>query len=162
MHTCDLQSRNPFWKVCEMCVRAARFWACDVRSHFCTLFGTKRTRNGIFFCLKNCSRTSFSVLEHPFLLWNILFCFQTFFSALKCSFFLEHLIKCWKFAENLLKKMLIYKRCGCRCEVRPPQIEGAHMCACAPKSGCARYMRATQKRVTTHTLILCTGKVIFL
>ena len=34
--------------------------ACDVRSHFCTLFGTKRTKNGIFFVLK-------TVLEHPFL-----------------------------------------------------------------------------------------------
>ena len=33
-HTCDVRShvcvcvRNPFWKVCGMCVRAARFWAC--------------------------------------------------------------------------------------------------------------------------------------
>ena len=27
--------------VCGMCVRAALFWACDVRSHFCTLFASK-------------------------------------------------------------------------------------------------------------------------
>ena len=51
-HSCDVRSHacewNPFWKVCEMCVRAARFWACDVRSHFCTLVGTKRTGNDIF------------------------------------------------------------------------------------------------------------------
>ena len=48
--------------------------------------------------------------------------------------------------------MLIYKRCGCGCEVRPPQIGGAHTCACAPKSGRARCVRATQKTVATHTL----------
>ena len=45
-HTCNVRShvcvcvRNPFWKVCGMCVRAALFWACDVWSHFCTLLHT--------------------------------------------------------------------------------------------------------------------------
>ena len=53
---------------------------------------------------------------------------------------------CWKSFE----KMLIYKRCGC--EVRPPQIGGKHTCACAPKSGRAMWVRATQNRVATHTL----------
>ena len=42
--------------------------------------------------------------------------------------------------------------CGFRCEVRPLQIGGAHTCACAPKSGRARCVRATQKTVATHTL----------
>ena len=46
--------------------------------------------------------------------------------------------------------MLIYKRCGC--EVRPLQIGGAHTCACAPKSGRARCVRATQKMVATNNL----------
>ena len=58
-----------------------------------------------------------------------------------------------KFAKNLLKKMLIYKRCECGCEVRPPQIGGAHTCACVLKFGRARCVRATQKMVTTHTLL---------
>ena len=40
----------------------------------------------------------------------------------------------------------------CGCEVRPLQIGGAHTCACAPKSGRARCVRATQKKVATHTL----------
>ena len=48
--------------------------------------------------------------------------------------------------------MLIYQRCGCGCKVRPLQIGGAHTCACAPKSGRARCVRATQKKVATHTL----------
>ena len=50
--------------------------------------------------------------------------------------------------------MLIYKRCGCGCEVRPLQIGGAHTCACALNSGRARCMRATQKTVATHTLLI--------
>ena len=72
--TCDVRShkcvcvRNPFCKVCEMCVRADLFWTCDVRSHFCTLFGTKLPENATF-CLKR------MILEHPFLLWNIFSCF---------------------------------------------------------------------------------------
>ena len=79
-HTCDVQShvcicvRNPFWKVCEMCLRAACFWACDVRSHFCTLFGTKIPENATF-CLKK------MFLEHLFLLWNVLFCFGSSYSV---------------------------------------------------------------------------------
>ena len=48
--------------------------------------------------------------------------------------------------------MLIYKRCGCGCKVQPPEIGGAHTCACEPKSGRARCVRATQKTVATHTL----------
>ena len=49
--------------------------------------------------------------------------------------------------------MLIYQKCGCGCEVRPLQIGGAHTCVCAPKSGRARCVRATQKTVATHTLV---------
>ena len=48
--------------------------------------------------------------------------------------------------------MLIYQKCGCGCEVRPLKIGGAHMCARAHKSGRARFVRATQKTVATHTL----------
>ena len=59
---------------------------------------------------------------------------------------------CRKKIEKLLKnveKMLMY---GCGCEVRPLKIGGAH--TCAPKSGCARCVRATQKTVATHILLL--------
>ena len=66
--------RNPFWKVCGMCARAALFWACDVRSHFCTLFGTNLPENATF-CLEK------MFLEHLFLLWNVLFCFGSSYSV---------------------------------------------------------------------------------
>ena len=55
---------------------------------------------------------------------------------------------CWKNVE----KMLIYQKCGW--EVWALQIEVVHMYACRSKSGCARYVRATKKRVVTHTLIV--------
>ena len=61
----------------------------------------------------------------------------------------------WKIAEKRLKsaeKFSIYQKCGCGCEVRPLQIGGAHTCACAPKSGGARCVRATQKMVAIYTL----------
>ena len=93
------------------------------------------------FCLKNYSRTSFFVLEHPFLLWSILSCFITSYSVI------EH--------PKNVEKIVIYQKCGCGCEVRPLQIGGAHMCACAPQSGRARCVRATQKTVATHTLEIC-------
>ena len=48
--------------------------------------------------------------------------------------------------------MFIYKRCGCGCEVRPPKNWGARTCACEHKPGRARCVRATQKKVATHTL----------
>ena len=58
-HTCDVRShmcvcvRNPFWKVCGMCMRAARFWACDVRPYFFTLLE------------QNCHKIVWkSILEH--------------------------------------------------------------------------------------------------
>jgi hypothetical protein len=38
--------------------------------------------------------------------------------------------------------------------VRPLQIEGAHTCACGPKPGRARCVRATKKMVTTHALLI--------
>ena len=81
-HTCDVCShmcmcvRNPFWKVCGMCVRAALFWTCDVRSHFahfCTLFRTKLPEMLRF-------RTT---LEHLFLFWIIFSCFRTSYSVLE-------------------------------------------------------------------------------
>ena len=43
------------------------FWACDAQSlfaHFLEQNGQKLA----YFCLRNCFRTSFFVLEHPFLL----------------------------------------------------------------------------------------------
>ena len=58
-HKCDVRSHlwvcvwNPFWKVCGMCVRAARFWACDVRPYFFTLLE------------QNCHKIVWkSILEH--------------------------------------------------------------------------------------------------
>ena len=45
--------------------------------------------------------------------------------------------------------------------MRPPQIGGGHTCACVPKSGPARCMRATPKTVATHTL-LCKGLILLL
>ena len=45
-----------------------------------------------------------------------------------------------------------YQKCGCGWEVRPLQIGCAHTCACAPKSGRAMCVRATQKKVATHAL----------
>ena len=59
--------RNPFWKVCRMCVCAALFRACNVRSHFahfCTLFGTKLPENATFLNILSCFGTSFPVLYH--------------------------------------------------------------------------------------------------
>ena len=58
MHTCDVRShvcvRNPFWKVCGMCVRAAHFWVCDVRPYFLTLLE------------QNCHKIVWKpILEHP-------------------------------------------------------------------------------------------------
>ena len=47
--------RNPFLKVCGMCVHEALFWACDVRLHFCTLLHTfwdKIARKCYFLTLK--------------------------------------------------------------------------------------------------------------
>ena len=82
----------------EKCVRCACVRLVFGRAMCDHTFAHFLEQNGqevAFFCLKNCFRTSFSPLEHPF-------GFQTFFSALKCSILLEHLIKCWKFAENLL------------------------------------------------------------
>ena len=35
---CGSVCRKAFGTVRVMCVRAAGFWECDVRSHFCTLF----------------------------------------------------------------------------------------------------------------------------
>ena len=59
-----------------MCVRAARFWACD-----CTFahFWNKIAR-------KYYSRTSYPVLEHLFLFQNVLSCFITSFSCYRTSF----------------------------------------------------------------------------
>ena len=96
-HTCDVRLhvcvcvRNPFSKVCEMCVRAARFQACDVRLHFAH-FLEQNGKKMAFFCLKNYSWTAlehlFSALELSFLLWNLLSYFETFFPALEHSFLL--------------------------------------------------------------------------
>ena len=52
--------QNPFWKVCGMCVCAALFWACYVRSHFAHFLG-QNCRKMVHF------RTSFPALEHPIL-----------------------------------------------------------------------------------------------
>ena len=79
-HTCDLWSLvcmwKAFWNMHAMCMRAARFWACDVRLHFCTFLHTFWDK-----IARKCY-----VFEHPFLLWNILSCFGSSFSVL------EHLI----------------------------------------------------------------------
>ena len=44
------------------------------------------------------------------------------------------------------------KRCGCVCEVRPPKNWSARTCACEPRSGRARCVRAKQKTVATQPL----------
>ena len=41
--------RKGFETVRAMCVRVACFWVCEVRSHFFTLFGTKRPDNAIMY-----------------------------------------------------------------------------------------------------------------
>ena len=119
-----------------MCVHAARFGRV-MRNHFLHIFWNKTDRNWHIFVLE-------TVLEHLFLFQNILSCFKTFFLALECPILFQNTLKN---DENLL---LIQKRCGCK--VRPPQIGGAHTCACTPKSGRARCVRATQKTVATHAL----------
>merc|ERR1719189_3521910 len=97
---------------------------CD---HTLAHFLHQNSQKNLFFVLiKNYFRISYPVLERPIL-------FRT--------------------PKKLLKKMLIYKRCGCGCEVRPLKIGGAHTCACGPRSGHARCVRATQKMVATHALV---------
>ena len=86
-HTSDVRShvcmcvRNPFWKVCEMCVRADLFWACDVRSHFAHYLG--QIARKCYFLSQKYSRTriSYPDLEHSFLFWIIVFCFRTSYSV---------------------------------------------------------------------------------
>ena len=132
-----------------MCMRAAPFLAWDVRSHFCTLFETKQPEKAIFVLIKIYFRISYPVLEHPFLLQHLSFCFRTFFSALELLFLFQNVLFCFrtpKIFEKLLKKMLIYKRCGC--EVRPLQIGGAHTCACGPKSGRVRCLCVRPKKLS--------------
>ena len=46
--------------------------------------------------------------------------------------------------------MVVYQKC--RCEVQPLQIGGVQTCACEPKSGRARCVRATKIKVATHIL----------
>ena len=87
---CGSACGKAFGTVRAMCVRAACFWVCDVRSHFCTLFGTKLPETAIF-CLKNYFRTSFPILEYLFLFYN--------------TRNIENLQeKDWKNAEKMLKK----------------------------------------------------------
>ena len=68
-----------FATVCAMCVRAARFGVCNVRSHFCSLFGTKQPNNAIIGSKKK-------NLERLFLFWNVISYFRMLFSILKGSF----------------------------------------------------------------------------
>ena len=42
--------------------------------------------NHYFFTMISCFRTSFPVLERPFLFWNVLSCFRTSFSCYRTSF----------------------------------------------------------------------------
>ena len=71
-HTCDVRShvcvcvRNPFCKVCGMCVRASRFLVCDVRPYFCTLL-EQNCQKMLFYNVLSRFRTSFPALERPFL-----------------------------------------------------------------------------------------------
>ena len=91
---CAVAHVRVFWKVCGICVRAALFWACDVRSHFCTLLHIFWGQN----CQKTLHfRTPFPALERPFLFWIILFCFRMSYSVL------EHTKP--KNVEKLLKKV---------------------------------------------------------
>ena len=50
--------------------------------------GTGRgTGQSLFFSMISCFRTSFPVLERPFLFWNVLSCFRTSFSCYRTSFY---------------------------------------------------------------------------
>ena len=105
-------------------------------------FGTKLPDNAA--CgLKTYSRTrmSYLVLEHLFLLWNILSCFRTSYSDLEHPILFlntkKHKINCWKKFEKMMKKKRkidenLYQRCWWRCEVWPLQIGCVRTCACAP------------------------------
>ena len=68
----------------------------DVRSHFCTLFGTKQPEKAIFVLIKIYFRISYPVLEHPFLLQHLSFCFRTFFSALELLFLFQNVLFCFR------------------------------------------------------------------
>ena len=81
--------RNPFWKVCGMCVRLIfRHAMCHCTfAHFLEqnrqkmlLVVLKKTISECpipFQNILSCFRTSFLTLEHLFLLWKILSCFRT-------------------------------------------------------------------------------------
>ena len=58
--------------------------------------------------------------------------------------------------------MLIYQKCGCGCEVRPVQIGGAHNCACAPKFGRARCVRASDPKNGRNSHLDFKTKVVLL
>ena len=86
-----------FGTVCAMCVRAAGFWACDVRSHFCTLFGTKQPNNAIIGSKK------YSILERPFLFSNII-------SVLECHFLFSNIISYFRTSFPVLKHQKIVEK----------------------------------------------------
>ena len=82
-------------------------------------FSDKITRKCYFLKKKNYSRTrmSYPVLEHLFLLWNILSCFRTSYSDLEHPILFlntkKHKINCWKKFEKMMKncwKMLVRVR----------------------------------------------------
>ena len=123
----------------EKCAKCACVWlvfVCAMCHPTFEHFLEQNCQKLLLFLLKTIFRTSFPILEHLFLFYNT-----------------KHVEKLqekdWKIAEKKVEKMLM-----CGCEVRPLKIWGAHTCACAPKSGRARCVRATQKRVATHTLTI--------
>ena len=69
-------------------------------------FWNKMKRKWHFFCFKNYFRTFFPVLEHPFLLWNILFWFGTSFSALEHPFLLWNILFCFRMSYFVIKQLI--------------------------------------------------------
>ena len=67
-------------------------------------FWNKTDRNWHSFCLKNYSRTFYPVLEHPFLLLNILSCFSTFFPALESPILFQNTLKIFKICRIFFEK----------------------------------------------------------
>ena len=82
MHTWDVRAfvcvclQNPLWKVCAMCVHAARFQACHchksyIRRAICDLtfahFLEQNSQKMPFFILKTILERPYPVLEHLFL-----------------------------------------------------------------------------------------------
>ena len=119
--------RNPFWKVCAMCVRAARFQACHchksyirraICDHTFAHFLEQNSKKKPFFVLKTIVERPYPVLEHPFLLWYSLSCFRTSYIVSKQQ---------QKYVEELLKKIWTWEVHDV-CNPKNGRISPFHFC----------------------------------